>query len=48
LSYWSGPYSFYTGYCLVSITYPTSTSYRILGFTTSEGYVNIFNPENGI
>src|SRR5690554_2190215 len=47
-SLWAGPYPFYTGYCLVSISNSSSTAYRILGFSTLEGYTNIFNPENGI
>ena len=44
LSDWTGPYSFYTGYCV-----PTGTSdnYRITGVSTSGGYTNITNPGNG-
>src|SRR5690606_33151890 len=36
--------SFYTGHCLVSTG--TSTSYRITGFSTSDGYTNISNLDN--
>lgn len=42
-SYWSGPYSFYTGYCLpAASTYPSS--YIINGVSTLDGYTNISNP----
>jgi hypothetical protein len=42
-SHWAGPYSFYTGYCTVTTSNPTSTSYKIIGFSTTEGYTNITN-----
>lgn len=45
VSYWAGPYSFYTGYCIGNSQY---SSYRILGFSTTEGYLNISNANNGI
>lgn len=41
-SYWSGPYNFYTGYCLVSpSTFPTS--YIINNVSTLGGFTNISN-----
>ncbi len=43
-SIWSGPHRFYTGYCVASSTQPT---YRISGFSTSDGYTNIVNHGNG-
>src|SRR5690554_1225801 len=43
-SYWAGPYSFYTGYCQVSSTW---TGNRITDFSTSDGYTNISNLNNG-
>src|SRR5690606_9542507 len=43
-STWAGPYTFYTGYCQVTSTY---TGNRIEGFSTSEGYTNINNLNNG-
>ncbi len=45
ISSWAGPFDFFTGYCEVSTG--TSTSYRIYGFNTSDGYTNIINPDNG-
>src|SRR5690606_11799484 len=46
-SVWTGPFSFYTGYCIPSVT-STSTLYRITGFSTTDGYTNISNENNGI
>ena len=43
-STWSGPYSFFTGYCIPT---GTSSSYRINGFSTEGGYTNISNMANG-
>src|SRR5690554_2758169 len=43
-SYWAGPYSFFTGYCQVSSTW---TGNRITDFSTSDGYTNISNLNNG-
>src|SRR5690606_41931296 len=34
LSVWAGPFSFYTGYCTVTSSSTTSTSYKIIGFST--------------
>src|SRR5690606_4045910 len=42
---WAGPFAFYTGYCIPSSTF---TGYRILGFSTTDGYTNISNENNGI
>ncbi len=44
-SIWSGPYSFYTGYCL---PVATSTSYFIKDFITTGGISNINNTNSGI
>ncbi|RYY45361.1 MAG: T9SS type A sorting domain-containing protein [Chitinophagaceae bacterium] len=41
VSYWSGPYSFFTGYCVPSAS--TYTGYIINSVSTSEGYTNISN-----
>ena len=46
VSLWAGPFYFYTGYCQGSST-STSTSYRITGFSTTNGYYNIWNLNNG-
>src|SRR5690606_11010474 len=43
-SYWAGPFSFYTGYCLAT---STGTGNRITGFATTDGYTNINNLSNG-
>src|SRR5690606_28024886 len=45
VSLWAGPFYFYTGYCQGSSTY---TGYRIEGFSTTEGYTNISNMNNGV
>jgi hypothetical protein len=42
---WAGPFSFFTGYCIAS---STNTDYRINGFSTSNGYTNILNENNGV
>lgn len=44
VSLWAGPYYFYTGYCQGSSTY---TGNRIDGFSTTAGYTNISNMDNG-
>ena len=46
-SLWSGPFPFYTGYCLTSVEW-VSTSYRITDFSTTYGYTNIMNLNNGV
>ena len=43
-SAWTGPYVFYTGYCVPT---GTSNSYRINGVSTSDGFTNISNLANG-
>ena len=43
-SQWAGPFTFYTGYCVVGSTY---TGYRIEGFETENGWLNISNMDNG-
>src|SRR5690606_10899957 len=43
VSIWAGPFSFYTGYCSVTTSNPTSTSYKIIEFSTTDGYTNIVN-----
>src|SRR5690606_13797515 len=45
LSGWAGPFSFYTGYCIPATTSPGS--YMINGFSTTNGYTNISNLNNG-
>src|SRR5690606_7055068 len=44
-SNWAGPFAFYTGYCIPS---STNTGNRINGFSTSNGYTNILNENNGV
>lgn len=44
LSVWTGPYSFYTGYCIVEGTDPT---YHINNFSTTGGISNISNLNSG-
>src|SRR5690606_14994935 len=46
-SLWAGPFSFFTGYCIPTSTWD-DTSNRITGFSTSEGYTNILNENNGV
>src|SRR5690606_16393890 len=41
LSLWTGPFTFYTGYCVVT---STNTTYGISNFTTTGGITNINNP----
>lgn len=41
-SFWSGPYDFYTGYCVPPASTST-TSYIINGMSTENGYTNISN-----
>lgn len=48
VSYWTGPYDFFTGYCVPTLTNTTSTSYTINGVSTTGGYININNLANGI
>ncbi len=40
ISLWGGPYTFFTGYCVVT---STSTNYGISNFTTTGGVLNINN-----
>src|SRR5690606_37882784 len=42
---WAGPFAFYTGYCIPTTTY--TGSYMINGFSTTDGYTNISNLNNG-
>ncbi|MFA7444823.1 MAG: GEVED domain-containing protein, partial [Flavobacteriaceae bacterium] len=46
-STWAGPFAFYTGYCIPTTTY-TYDGYGILGFSTTDGYTNISNENNGL
>ncbi len=48
LSYWAGPYDFFTGYCIPGIPTSGTTSYVINGVSTTGGYTNIANTANGI
>src|SRR5690606_8950828 len=45
-SLWAGPFTFFTGYCIPTSTWD-DTSNRITGFSTTEGYTNILNENNG-
>src|SRR5690606_18273808 len=47
-SLWAGPFTFYTGYCIPTSTWPEDTSNRIYGFSTTDGYTNILNENNGV
>src|SRR5690606_1289282 len=47
-SLWAGPFTFYTGYCIPTSTCPEDTSNRIYGFSTTDGYTNILNENNGV
>src|SRR5690606_1869808 len=46
-SLWSGPFTFFTGYCIPTSTWD-DTSNRITGFSTTDGYTNILNENNGV
>src|SRR5690606_7946478 len=45
-SLWAGPFSFFTGYCIPTSTWDGQWN-RITGFSTSDGYTNILNENNG-
>src|SRR5690554_2492028 len=45
-SLWAGPYPFYTGYCIPTSTWDEEWN-RIKGFSTTDGYTNISNENNG-
>ncbi|MEZ4799909.1 MAG: GEVED domain-containing protein, partial [Flavobacteriales bacterium] len=43
-SVWSGPFNFYTGYCIPTIT---NSGDEISSFSTTGGFTNITNPSSG-